>query len=209
MILKVVCHSGGFDSSLCLALAVEECGADAVISMGFDYGQVHTTELEAASLVAKKLGVHRVVWSLPCWSGMQQCSLINPEGTSSLVPGRNGMFAQMSALYAHQRQCSTLVMGVMRFEGEMLGYRDCNPAYIQRVTELIRLDLGTPAFTIETPLIELNKRQAMELAQQKGWLEWLWNSTISCYRGVTGRGCRQCPACVVRSSAYAMVTRQK
>ena len=35
----VVVHSGGMDSSICLALAVEKHGAENVLSMTFTYGQ--------------------------------------------------------------------------------------------------------------------------------------------------------------------------
>ena len=37
----VVVHSGGMDSSICLALAVEQFGAENVLSLSFTYGQRH------------------------------------------------------------------------------------------------------------------------------------------------------------------------
>ena len=65
-ISAVVVHSGGMDSSLCLALAVREFGAEHVLSMSFEYGQRHTVELTAARRIADHFGVRNVVVPIRC-----------------------------------------------------------------------------------------------------------------------------------------------
>ena len=51
----IVLHSGGMDSSLCLAQAVKDYGAPHVLSLGFDYGQRHANELASAKRSLERL----------------------------------------------------------------------------------------------------------------------------------------------------------
>ena len=60
----IVVHSGGMDSSLCLALAVDQFGAENVLSMSFSYGQRHTKELEMAQIICKEWNVDNTVINL-------------------------------------------------------------------------------------------------------------------------------------------------
>ena len=58
---SVVLLSGGMDSATVLAIA-REAGADC-FALSFDYGQKHRAELDAARVIAEKLGAieHRVI----------------------------------------------------------------------------------------------------------------------------------------------------
>ncbi len=40
----IVLHSGGMDSSLCLAVAIEEWGREQILSLSLRYGQSHNRE---------------------------------------------------------------------------------------------------------------------------------------------------------------------
>jgi 7-cyano-7-deazaguanine synthase len=53
-------------------------------------------------------------------------------------------------------------------------------------------------FVIETPLMWLNKAQTWQLADQLGKLDYVRHQTLTCYNGIQGDGCGECPACQLR-----------
>ena len=55
----LVIHSGGMDSSLCLALAIKRHGVKNVLSVSFQYDQRHKIELNQAAYICK-------AWRNPC-----------------------------------------------------------------------------------------------------------------------------------------------
>jgi 7-cyano-7-deazaguanine synthase len=202
----LVLHSGGMDSSICLLLAKQRFGAEKVLSVGFRYGQRHSSELEAAAKIADHFGIHRTVIDLPPIPGWEGSSLLSHslpiemiDGLpNSFVPGRNGLFLMMAAPLAGALGVHILYAGVMEREGSFSGYPDCYRSYIDAVEQVIRLDLRDPTFAVETPLISLTKAETLEVAASFGALEYLLEHTVSCYNGIRGRGCGSCPACILR-----------
>ena len=76
----LVLSSGGVDSTTCLAVAVDELGAENVTTVSVFYGQKHRRELEAADAVARYYGVaHRVL----------DLSEILKDSNSALMAGSN------------------------------------------------------------------------------------------------------------------------
>lgn len=212
----VVVHSGGMDSSICLALALQCYGADNVVSLSFSYGQRHSTELGCAEKICRCWGVDHVVHEIGVLAGLTANALIcsdlpieHPEGEppNTLVLGRNGLMARLAAIYAHSRGASCIYMGVMEAEGANSGYRDCSRAYMDLKQQILRIDLGDEAFEIRTPLVSMDKCSSLELAQQLGVLEFLWDNTVSCYQGIAREGCRHCPACLLRNEGLARYNR--
>jgi 7-cyano-7-deazaguanine synthase len=65
--VALVLHSGGLDSTVCLLLARER--GRQPISLGIDYGQTHSVELEYARRQSDRIGVDRRVlqvrWDKP------------------------------------------------------------------------------------------------------------------------------------------------
>ncbi len=56
----VVSLSGGMDSAVCAALAVHNCGADAVAALHISYGQRTEAREQASFLgICERLGIHR------------------------------------------------------------------------------------------------------------------------------------------------------
>ena len=49
----LVLSSGGVDSTTCLAMAVQEVGAENVLALSVYYGQKHDKEIQAAKKVAE------------------------------------------------------------------------------------------------------------------------------------------------------------
>ncbi len=202
----IVVHSGGMDSSLCLALAVREFGAGQVLSLGFDYGQRHRRELQVAESIARHFGVDRAVLELQCLSAITENALTRSipiesgaAAPNTLVAGRNGLFARLAGIHAYQLQAKSVYLGVMELESANSGYRDCSRAYMDLVEAALRLDFAWPDFELRTPLVAMTKSQSMELGHSLGVLEYLLETTITCYEGEPHFGCGKCPACVLRN----------
>lgn len=212
----LVIHSGGMDSSLCLALAIRKHGAGSVLSVSFQYDQRHQTELEAAAMICRTWGVDHVVIPLQCLTQITTNALMDSsvpieqkEGVppNTLVVGRNGLMARLGAIHAHSLGAQKIYMGVIGVEGNYSGYRDCSRPYIDLVEKALRIDLDDPEFSIETPLIEMTKEETLALGEKLGVLDFLWENTITCYEGVPREGCGRCPACKLRRQG--MVEYQK
>jgi 7-cyano-7-deazaguanine synthase len=204
----IVVHSGGMDSSLCLAIAIERFGAKNVLSMSFRYGQRHVEELTRARLIADKLGVKNIVFPINCLQEITTSALMDPtvdilhdegEMPNTAVIGRNGLMVRIAAIHAHQLGAKYVYTGVIEVESANSGYPDCSRFYMDKMQEILRLDLETDEFYIETPVALMTKSETMALGWRMGILPFLLETTITCYRGVEKQGCMNCPACRLRN----------
>ncbi|MFG0607595.1 7-cyano-7-deazaguanine synthase QueC [Vibrio mimicus] len=203
----VVVFSGGQDSTTCLVQALKEF--DEVHAITFDYGQRHKLEIEIAQKLAKQLGVtaHKVM----------DVSLLNELAISSLtrddipvshelqanglpnsfVPGRNILFLTLAGIYAYQIGADTVITGVC--ETDFSGYPDCRNDFVQSMNQALAKGMDM-SLNIRTPLMWLNKAQTWALADQLGALELVRQQTLTCYNGLIGDGCGECPACHLRQA---------
>jgi 7-cyano-7-deazaguanine synthase len=201
----VVVHSGGMDSSICLALAAKEWGSDKVASLSIDYGQRHRLELERAAQISRDWNIDHYQIAIPLGeitrNALTSRQLAIPEEggvPTTLVVGRNGLFARLAAIQAQQLGACCIYLGVMGLENS--GYRDCSREYMDLKERVLQMDLGDPSFKIHTPLVTLTKPETLEIAHQLGILNYLLEQTISCYEGIPRQGCGQCPSCQLRNS---------
>jgi 7-cyano-7-deazaguanine synthase len=208
----IVVHSGGMDSSLCLALAIKEFGCASVLSLSFRYGQRNSTELSQAAKICSDWGVDHAEVAVDQLALLSHSALTDHSSAiehshgkapNTLVVGRNGLMARLAAIHAHHLGAHTIYMGVLELEEANSGYRDCSRAYMDLKQQILRLDLDDPQFEIRTPLIRMTKVQTMELAEQMGILEYLLEETVTCYEGVRREGCKVCPACLLRNDGVA------
>ena len=206
----VVVHSGGMDSSICLALAIEQYGVKNVLALSFTYGQRHSKELDYAQRVCEEWKVDRTVIDINCLSEITNNSLVNhqleiKERTTetdipnTLVVGRNGLMARVAAIHANQLGAECIFMGVIEVEEANSGYRDCSRKYMDIIQAGLRMDFADSHFEIKTPLVYMTKKQTMDLAYQMSQLQYLLENTISCYEGIEKEGCKVCPACKLRN----------
>ncbi|MES2528885.1 MAG: 7-cyano-7-deazaguanine synthase QueC [Bdellovibrionota bacterium] len=204
----VVVHSGGMDSSLCLALAVKEFGAKDVLSLSFDYDQRHSEELDRARKISSHFQVDHAELNLTCLGQITESALIGKdkkiehktgEAPNTLVPGRNGLMARLAGIHANSLGAHAIYMGIMELEAANSGYRDCSRAYMDIVQSALRMDFADQKFEIRTPLVSMTKRDTMELGFKLGCLEFLLENTITCYEGIEKEGCGKCPACKLRN----------
>lgn len=204
----VVVHSGGMDSSICLALAIEQYGNENVLSLSFTYGQRHALELDKAREICKHWNVDHKVLDIDCLSQITHNSLTNhdekisknSDGTpNTLVMGRNGLMARIASIHAQSLGAKNIYMGIIEVEEANSGYRDCSRKYMDIIQAALRLDFDDDKFQIKTPLVFMTKNQTMELAYESGVLHYLVEKTLSCYEGIEFEGCQKCPACSLRN----------
>lgn len=118
---------------------------------------------------------------------------ITPPNT--FVPGRNLFFLSIAAVYAREHSIMNLVTGVS--QTDYSGYPDCRDSFIRSLNVTINLAMDEQ-FLIHTPLMWLNKAQTWKLADELGVFDLVRNETLTCYNGIPGDGCGNCPACQLR-----------
>ncbi|MFQ5838260.1 MAG: 7-cyano-7-deazaguanine synthase QueC [Thermoplasmata archaeon] len=209
----IVLLSGGLDSSTTLAIALRE--AFDVHALTFSYGQKHEREVEAASAVARALGVkeHKVIqldlrqiggsaltdeeMEVPTSRSLEEISEGIPP---TYVPARNTVLLSYALSWSEVLGAACIYIGANSIDYS--GYPDCRPAFYEAFQEVARL--GTKrgvegkAVEIRYPLISLPKaaivRKALELGVP---LELTW----SCYLG-RKRACGVCDACQIRLKGF-------
>lgn len=222
----VVLHSGGQDSSTCLAWAIDRWGKDNVYPVAFDYVQRHSVELKQAEAVCRELGVRFPV-RIPA-TGLAYiggAALTNQEievntnakdtGNvyaeehglpSTFVPGRNLLFFTLAAAFGAKMGIYTLVTGVC--EADDAGYPDCRESFVRSAEKTLRLALDEPWVEVHAPLLHRSKAETFELAAELGVLEMVLEHTHTCYNGDRshrhpwGYGCGECGACQERAKGW-------
>ncbi len=206
----LVVLSGGQDSTTCLYWAIDRFGLDAVSTITFDYGQRHRVELECAQRVAEFAGVENVILPIDTFAALGGDALTDPDIDveqdvdadtglpNTFVPGRNLVFLTFAAAYAWQRDIGHLVTGVA--QTDYSGYPDCRDGTITALQHSLRLGMESE-ITIHTPLMDLSKKETVELARDLDALPAMAH-THTCYNG-RRPPCGECPACELRAKGFA------
>ena len=203
----VVTLSGGQDSSTLLFWAKENF--DEVIAISFSYGQKHTIELEKAKKIARIANVEHHILDVSLLNQLAPNALTRADievpkyndnlGTepTTVVRGRNGLFAWLTSIFASTHNITNVVLGVC--QTDFSGYIDCRDMFIKSLQTSINLGVDEK-IVIHTPLMWLDKVETWQMADELGVLEIIENETHTCYEGVDG-GCHVCPSCVLRERA--------
>jgi len=214
----VVLLSGGLDSTTLLAYAVQE--GFVIHAMTFRYGQRHAIEIEAARRVARELGVrdHIIVEiDLRTFGGSALTSDVAvPKDRRqneisrgipiTYVPARNTIFLSYALAWSEVLGASDIFIGVNAVDYS--GYPDCRPEYVAAYERMANLATrgaveGTTPVRIRAPLVDLSKREIIELGMRLGVN---YGMTTSCYDpSPTGAACGRCDACRLRLAAFAAV----
>jgi 7-cyano-7-deazaguanine synthase len=220
----LVLFSGGQDSTVCLAWALERYAR--VETVGFDYGQRHAVELTQRPVIraelvrrfpdwAPRLGDDRVL-TLATLGQIGDTALTRETAfamteaglPNTFVPGRNLVFFTYAAALGYRRGLNTLVGGMC--ETDFSGYPDCRNATLQTLAEAISLGMDRP-FAIETPLMWIDKAGTWQMAERLGGpalVDLIVEHTHTCYmpdrttRHPWGFGCDSCPACTLRAKGW-------
>ncbi|MBQ9983237.1 MAG: 7-cyano-7-deazaguanine synthase QueC [Lachnospiraceae bacterium] len=204
----VVVFSGGQDSTTCLFWALKRY--EKVITVSFDYGQRHKKELQCAKEITDELGVEFHVMDMSLLNQLAPNSLTRgdidvdeeaPEegAPNSVVDGRNMLFLTFAAVFAKQRGITDLVTGVS--QSDFSGYPDCRNVFVKSLETTLSLAMDY-TFCIETPLMWIDKGDVWKLADDLGCLNTIREKTLTCYNGIKGEGCGNCPSCKLRREGY-------
>jgi len=207
---SVVLLSGGMDSATVLAVA-REAGNDC-FALSFDYGQKHCSELDAARVLAQRLGAaeHRVIKidiGQLGGSALTDIAIDVPEAGGegipvTYVPARNTVFLSFALAWAEVLEADSIYTGVNAVDYS--GYPDCRPEYIAAFQGMANLATrraveGQPT-AILAPLIDMSKGDIVKLGDRLGVD---FSLTVSCYRAdARGAACGHCDACRLRQEGF-------
>ncbi|NMN07316.1 MULTISPECIES: 7-cyano-7-deazaguanine synthase QueC [unclassified Novosphingobium] len=209
--LAVVLLSGGLDSMVCAALAQEQ--GFRVLALTIDYNQRHRVELDAARVIAARLGVERHVilpLDLRQFGGSALTAAIDvpKDGLTddipiTYVPARNLVFLSLALAWAEAAGAKDLYIGVNALDYS--GYPDCRPEFIHGFEGLARVatKVGSQGGTVavHAPLQHLKKS---EIAQEAARLGLDAGESWSCYDPLPdGRACGECDSCRLRKAGFA------
>lgn len=210
----IVVFSGGQDSTTCLFWALKHY--DEVEAVTFYYKQRHSDEVEVAKRIAKDIGVKHKVIDVSVINDLTQNALTDGDMNieideetglpNTFVPGRNVLFLTLASIVAYQTKADAIVTGVC--ETDYSGYPDCRNDFVTALNGALNLGLDK-YINIETPLMWLDKAETWAMAHELGRLEYVVKNTLTCYNGVIGQGCGECPACKLRHKGLAEFARKK
>lgn len=221
----LVLFSGGQDSTVCLAWALERFAR--VETIGFDYGQRHAVELKVRARLRERMSALNGRWGqrlgddhllkLDTLGAISDTALTRATAIeladnglpSTFVPGRNLVFFCFAGALAYRRGVRHLVAGMC--ETDYSGYPDCRDDTIKAMQVALSLGLDK-RITIHTPLMRIDKADTFAMAEQvggKAFLDLIIEDSHSCYLGERakrhdwGYGCGTCPACELRAQGFA------
>jgi 7-cyano-7-deazaguanine synthase len=221
----LVLFSGGQDSTVCLAWALERFAR--VETVGFDYGQRHRIELDVRPRIRERLAALKPNWKtrlgedhvikLDALAAISDSALTR-ETTIELadnglpttfVPGRNLIFFSFAGALAYRRGARHIVAGMC--ETDYSGYPDCRDDTVKAMQVALGLGMDRRV-VIDTPLMWIDKAATFAMAEEiagQPFLDLVVEDTHSCYLGDRtqrhdwGYGCGGCPACQLRAQGFA------
>jgi 7-cyano-7-deazaguanine synthase len=214
----VVLLSGGLDSTTVLATARRD--GFVLNALTFSYGQRHSSEIEAATRIARAYAVERhqiVDIDLTVFGGSALTADIavpkdrdlaadneSEEIPVTYVPARNTIFLSYALAFAEVIESTDIFLGVNALDYS--GYPDCRPEYIAAFEAMANLATragveGTHRLRVHTPLISLTKAEIIVLGTELGVD---YSLTTSCYDpSADGLACGRCDACQLRLKGFA------
>src|SRR3954451_10385439 len=177
----LVLFSGGQDSTVCLAWALERFAR--VETVGFDYAQRHRAELDVRPRVLAGITALRPGWTgrlgedhvirLDALAAMSETALTREVSIemgehglpTTFVPGRNLVFFTFAGALAYRRGIKHLVAGMC--ETDFSGYPDCRDDTVKAMQLALTLGMDR-RFVIHTPLMWIDKAATFALAYDLG-----------------------------------------
>ncbi|MDR2918498.1 MAG: 7-cyano-7-deazaguanine synthase QueC [Tannerella sp.] len=200
----MVCFSGGQDSTTCLFWAKKHFKR--VEAVCFTYGQKHSQEIDIARRIAADAAVPFQLLDVSLLAQLAPNSLTDstiemdqeqPAGSypNTFVPGRNMIFLTFAAVLARSKDIFHLVTGVS--EADYSGYPDCRDTFVRSLNVTLNLAMDE-LFVLHTPLMNRDKSEVWQLADELGVFDLVRTQTLTCYNGIPADGCGHCPACKLR-----------
>jgi 7-cyano-7-deazaguanine synthase len=224
----IVLFSGGQDSTICLAHALDSY--EHVETIGFNYGQRHSVELACRQDVRREIVAAFSAWGArlgedhtidagviaalgeTAMTADVEITMTAAGLPSTFVPGRNLMFLTLAGALAYRRGITVLIGGMC--ETDYSGYPDCRAETLMAQQQTLSLGLDA-SIKIVTPLMYLDKCATWALGEDLGGqtlTDIVVEHTHTCYLGdrthrhAWGYGCGDCPACELRARGWQQWT---
>lgn len=208
----VVLVSGGMDSAVVMAMALEQ-GFD-VYALSVSYGQRHNSELAAAAALAQSQGAkaHKTVnvdLRSIGGSALTDSGIDVPLDHSdpsdipvTYVPARNTIMLSVALGWAEVLGANDIFCGVNAVDYS--GYPDCRPEFIAAFQSLANLatkaGVEGAGLRVHAPLQFMSKA---DIAREGTRLGVDFAATVSCYNAdADGRACGHCDACLLRAAGF-------
>jgi 7-cyano-7-deazaguanine synthase len=198
----LVLFSGGQDSTTCLAQALSLY--ERVETLGFDYGQRHSVEMQVRQQVRERLARDFPQWAPRLGEDhVLSLDVLQQIGGSSLT--EDVAFAMQADGLPNT---FVIVTGVC--ETDYSGYPDCRDDTMKAMQLALNLGLER-RLRIETPLMWIDKARTWQMAHDLGGdtlVDLVQRDTHTCYQGTRetlhdwGYGCGTCPACDLRARGW-------
>ena len=221
----LVLHSGGLDSTVVLEQVRKIAKDEDIYTINFGYGQRHVHErvvseryldihtnipednklnielnkiFYSSGKVSALIGLPSFIPELQIPKNRDE-SKMTEDIPVTYVPGRNIVFLSIAAAIAES-------LGIVNVWGSMnavdyTGYPDCRPEFINIFNTALNIGMKN-SVTIETPLINLNKAEIIDLGKTCVHFE----DTHSCYDplydGYTYLHCGECDSCIIRKNGF-------
>ncbi|NPA95557.1 MAG: 7-cyano-7-deazaguanine synthase QueC [Thermodesulfobacteria bacterium] len=202
--------SGGLDSCVTAAIAIEEC--DRVAFLHVNYGQrTESRELKAFHDLADFYSIEdRLVASIEYLKKIGGSALTDkgidvPENQLSetgipvtYVPFRNTHIIAIAVSWAEVIGAGRIYIGATEVDSS--GYPDCRKGYFEAYNRLIQEGTRPETrITIQTPVIDMGKAQVVETGARLGAP---FHLTWSCYQN-EDVACGACDSCLLRLKGFA------
>ncbi|GAW94238.1 7-cyano-7-deazaguanine synthase QueC [Calderihabitans maritimus] len=201
----VVLLSGGLDSAVSMAMALEEMKVKKALT--FDYGQrAALREIESARALCRHYGVSHQVIELKWLAALGGSALVDrsrpvpevaPEDLEERadetavqvwVPNRNGLFINIGACFAEALDCSLVVAGFNREEAQ--SFPDNSAAFVEAANRCLRFSTLN-GVTVKSYTQDMSKREIVQMGRKLNLpFEYIW----SCYYGGE-KMCGRCESC--------------
>ena len=212
----IVTHSGGLDSSTAVIACVEKYGAENVISVGYNYGQKQSIELDRAQALCDSLGVTRRLLDLGILGDIVRPVSANITGTDvnmptikevlgdpqpvTEVPFRNMILFSMTAALAQVEEAGAIICGLQVHD--QYSYWDTTQQFIDSINDIFSIN-RQHKIVLSAPFAALSKAEEIQLLISLGGKHTLLEHTLTCYNpDQEGRSCAKCPSCAERIKAY-------
>ena len=214
----VILFSGGIDSTLCIALALQEYKKENVTALIIDYGQNNSNELEHSIDICSYYQIKYEIIDLknifkysksslisssnnkiPHKSYEKQFITLGPEDdVSTNVPFRNGVFFSVCTSFALSNKIGNIYTGIHkedRTAHEL--YPDCSEEFNNYMA--LSIEKGTKnKVRLSSPLIKLTKEEIIKKGLE---LNIPFEKTWTCYENHE-HACGKCNSCVDRLKAF-------
>ena len=216
----IVTHSGGMDSATAVILCTKKYGAENVISLGYNYGQNQSVELDYAERLCAELGVTRQVLDLGILGSIVKNVSANIAGTDvemptikdilgnpqppTYVPYRNMIMFSLTAAFAEANAASHIVCGLQVHDE--YSYWDTTQKFVDGLNSIYDQNRSWP-LTLIAPFADLSKTEEISLLEETDQID-LLEHTLTCYDPITitkdgyGIACGKCPSCSERIQAF-------